>query len=296
MAKPKGPVFGVDHLEPNALTVAELAKIRALYNIPDFVVMQIPGPLESLSNPETEVCFFTDVFKHGLRLPLRHSVQKILAQIGYAPGQFNPNFWITLLGTITAFGIAGEGEPSYEQFVNLYNVMRAKSADQGGWVQSNCLAASQKGHFVVEVSSSKKTWHKRWVLVSGAWESAPGVVVERHIPTTFQTVVSLKWPIAPKRDVEAIERVREKIAKGDRFWKDLLDFGNLHKAGLITGAEHTRREKEKHEEEERKKMAGGRPMNEATRRRLESRAPEQKKKKGGSSGSKTKPPCSARGA
>ncbi|CAL2270942.1 unnamed protein product [Prunus armeniaca] len=64
--------------------------------------MQIPGQLESLSNPAGEVVFFTDVFRHGLRLPLRHSVQKVLAAIGYAPGQFNPNFWITLLGTITA--------------------------------------------------------------------------------------------------------------------------------------------------------------------------------------------------
>ncbi|CAL8117024.1 unnamed protein product [Prunus armeniaca] len=114
MAKPKDLVFGVDHLELNVLTEAEVAKIRALYNIPELVKMRIPGPLESLSNPKGEVGFFTDVFKHGLRLPLRHSVQKILAAIGYAPGLFNPNFWITLLGTVTAFSLAREGEPSYE--------------------------------------------------------------------------------------------------------------------------------------------------------------------------------------
>ncbi|CAL9000692.1 unnamed protein product [Prunus brigantina] len=35
--------------------------------------MRIPGPLESLSNPEGEVVLFTDVFKRGLRLPLTHS-------------------------------------------------------------------------------------------------------------------------------------------------------------------------------------------------------------------------------
>ncbi|CAL2270941.1 unnamed protein product [Prunus armeniaca] len=34
MAKPKDLVFGVDHLEPNIMTEAEVAKIRALYNIP----------------------------------------------------------------------------------------------------------------------------------------------------------------------------------------------------------------------------------------------------------------------
>ncbi|CAL2229911.1 unnamed protein product [Prunus armeniaca] len=157
MAKPKDLVFGLDHLEPNIMTEAEVAKIRALYNIPESVKMQIPGPLESLSNPTREVVFFTDVFKHGLRLPLRYSVQKVLVAIDYAPGQFNPNFWI-----------AGEGESSYEQFAHLYSVTRAKSADQRGWVQSNCLAAGQRGNFVVGVPSSQKTWRRHRVLVSGA--------------------------------------------------------------------------------------------------------------------------------
>ncbi|CAL2237462.1 unnamed protein product [Prunus armeniaca] len=114
MARPKGPVFNVDFLEPNTLTEAELAKIRVEYHIPDLVVMRLQGPLESLSDPEEEVVFSTNVFKHGLQLPWRHSVQMILAQIGYAPRQFSPNFWITLLGTITEFDITGEGEPSYE--------------------------------------------------------------------------------------------------------------------------------------------------------------------------------------
>ncbi|CAL2265848.1 unnamed protein product [Prunus armeniaca] len=76
----------------NALKEAELAKIRVEYHMPDLVMMRIPGLLESLSDPEGEVVFFTDVFKHGLWLPLRHTVQKILAQIGYSPRQFNLNF------------------------------------------------------------------------------------------------------------------------------------------------------------------------------------------------------------
>ncbi|CAL8152098.1 unnamed protein product [Prunus armeniaca] len=74
MAKPKDLVFGVDHLKPNVLTKAEVAKIPASYNIPESVKMRIPRSLESLSNPKGEVAFFTNVFKHGLRLPLRHSV------------------------------------------------------------------------------------------------------------------------------------------------------------------------------------------------------------------------------
>ncbi|KAI5327098.1 hypothetical protein L3X38_026494 [Prunus dulcis] len=47
------------------------------------------------------------------------SIQRILEQ-------FNLNFWIARLGTITAFAHAEEGEPTYEEFLQLYNVMRAK--------------------------------------------------------------------------------------------------------------------------------------------------------------------------
>lgn len=76
MARQKGPVFGVDFLQPNALTEGELAKIRTEYHIPDSVMMRILGPLESLNDPKGQVVFFTDVFKHEHWLSLKHSVQK----------------------------------------------------------------------------------------------------------------------------------------------------------------------------------------------------------------------------
>ncbi|CAL2277510.1 unnamed protein product [Prunus armeniaca] len=171
LAKPTGPLFGVDFLEPNALNEAELAKIRAEYHLPDSIVMRIPRPLESLSNPEDDVVFFTDVFKHRLRLP-----------------QFNPNFWITLLGTITAFGITGEGELSYEQFTHLYSVTRAKSADQGvGAVKlpvgRPAWAFCGWGSELIEDVAT---------VLGGAWESAPGVIIERNIPKTFQIIVAFQ--------------------------------------------------------------------------------------------------------
>ncbi|CAB4278509.1 unnamed protein product [Prunus armeniaca] len=122
-------------------------------------------------------------------------------------------------------------------------------------------------------------WRRHQVLVSGAWESAPWVIVQRSILTFFQTFVSLKQPIAIRREVEVIERVQGKVAEEDRFFKTLLDFGNLFKVSLISEPEHARRQKEK-EEEEKRNMAGGRAMTDAIRRWLESRAPQQKKKDG----------------
>lgn len=58
-------------------------------------------------------------------------------------------------------------------------------------------------------------------------------------------LVSLKWPIATKREMEIIERVRSKIAEKDRFFKTLLDFKNLFKAGLISEPEYARRKRRK---------------------------------------------------
>ncbi|CAL8101598.1 unnamed protein product [Prunus armeniaca] len=64
----------VGHSSQPRMTEPELAKIRAEYLIPD----------------------------SGVRLPLQPAVQKILAQIGYATGQYNPNFWVALMGVIAA--------------------------------------------------------------------------------------------------------------------------------------------------------------------------------------------------
>lgn len=169
------------------MSARELIKIRAEYRIPDSVGMRIPGPTESLSNPDAgEVAFFTDVLQQGVRLPLQPAVQRILAQIGYAPGQYNPNFWADLMGVITAFGIAEEGEPTYEQFSYLYSITKSKKTDYGGWVQANCLRASKRGHFLSVVPTSQKSWRNRRVILSGDWESPSGTPVRFHIPTTFQ--------------------------------------------------------------------------------------------------------------
>ncbi|CAL2270568.1 unnamed protein product [Prunus armeniaca] len=60
-----------------------------------------------------------------------------LARIGYGSNQFNPKFWITLLGTITAFDVTKEGVLSYEHFVHLYSMSRVKSSDQGAGNQNH---------------------------------------------------------------------------------------------------------------------------------------------------------------
>ncbi|CAL2239746.1 unnamed protein product [Prunus armeniaca] len=259
MAVPKELVFGVDYLEPNRITETEIARFRAEYLIPDSVGMRIPGPTESLSSPKDgEVVFFMDVLLQGVRLPLQPAVQRILAQIGYAPGQFNPNFWVALMGVITALGMAGEGEPSYEQFSHLYSITKSKSADHGGWVQANCLKATERGHFVNAIPTSQKTWRKQRVLLSGDWESPSGHSVRFYIPTTFQIAGKLKQPSATQSEIRQIERVRLNVPAVERVYPKFLFTTNLIKAQLVSPAEMT----------EERRTAEAKRMNESSKRHL----------------------------
>ncbi|CAL9000624.1 unnamed protein product [Prunus brigantina] len=259
MGVPKEHVFGVDYLEPNRITEREIAKYRAEYFIPDSVGIRISMPKETLSRPkEGEVIFFTNVLQQGVRLPLQPAVQRILAQIGYAPGQFNPNFWVALMGVVTAFGMADEGAPSYEQFSHLYSVTKSKCADHGGWVQANCLKATERGHFISGVPTSQKTWRKRRVILSGDWESPSGHPVRFHIPTTFQIAGKLKQLNATQSEIRQIERVRLKIPAVERVYPKLLFTANLIKAQLVNPAEMT----------EERRAAEAKRMSESSKRRL----------------------------
>ncbi|CAL2239559.1 unnamed protein product [Prunus armeniaca] len=199
------------------MTERELAKIRDEYLISDSVRMRIPGPTESLSTSEDdEFVFFTYVLLQGVQLPLQPAVQKILAQIGYAPGQYNPNFLVALIGVIVGFSIVGEGEPSDEQFSYLYSVTKSKSADHGGWVQANSLKASERGYFVSVVPTSQKSWRSRR-------ESPSGTPVRFHVPTTFQNAGSKLKPLIPTQlEIRQIDRVRLKVLVVDRVYPIFL--------------------------------------------------------------------------
>lgn len=61
----------------------------------------------------------------------------------------------------------------------------------------------------------------------------------------FCIVVSLKRPTPTTGEVKAIDRVREKVSEDDRYFKSLLSFRPLFKAGLISEAKFNKREAEK---------------------------------------------------
>ncbi|CAL2225172.1 unnamed protein product [Prunus armeniaca] len=169
---------------------------------------------ESLSNPkDSKVVFFMDMLQHGVRLSLQPHVQRILAHLGYASGQYNPNFWVALIG-------------------------------------ANCLRVTERGHFIIAIPTSQKSWRNRWVLLSGDWESPSDRPVRYHIPTTFQIAVmdarasaeAKKMSKSSKRLLLIGEPTYEQFSylysvtkskcAGHRGWFRLIAFGLLN--GVIS--------------------------------------------------------------
>ncbi|CAL2247010.1 unnamed protein product [Prunus armeniaca] len=185
---------------------------------------------------------FTDMYQYGLRLPFHPWVQMMLAKLGYAPGQYNPNFWLLLHGVYIAWWLVGLGEPTFEQFMYLYSI--SKQQGTFGWVQANCRKAKERCYFIGHKPSTQKSWPNRWCLAYGDWECPPGKTVSRHIPTHFQFIAelylnfgasSMKWgPISKEREDE-VERVRSLLSETQRERKNLVTQKNLYESGLLQG-------------------------------------------------------------
>lgn len=165
------------------------------------------------------------------------------------------------MGVITAFGLAEEEEPSYEQFSYLYNVTKSKCAGHGGWVQANCLRDFELGHFVRAVLTSQKSWRNRRVLLSGDWESPSERPIRFSVPTTFQITGrslaflsigyqadrflnhfccfagKLKQPTPTQSEIRQIDKVMLKVPVIERVYPDFLFTENLIKARLVDPAE-----------------------------------------------------------
>ncbi|CAL2253854.1 unnamed protein product [Prunus armeniaca] len=155
------------------ISLYDLESLKVDYAIPECVGLRLPLPTEAARYPsEGCVMVFSAMYKHGLRLPLHPWVQMMLSRLGYALGQYNPNFWCILHGVYIAWWLAKRREPSFEQFMHLYSVSRQQG--NFGWVQVNCRKAKERGYFIGQPPSSQKTWRNRWFFAFGDWECWPG--------------------------------------------------------------------------------------------------------------------------
>ncbi|CAL2239337.1 unnamed protein product [Prunus armeniaca] len=129
---------------------------------------------------DDEVVFFMDILNLGVQLPLQPPIQRILKHLVYALGQYNPNFWVALMG-----------------FSYLYSVTKSKYATHGGWVQANCLQASELGHFIRAMPTSHKLWSNPLVLLSGDWEylrTGRSVSHPHHFPNSGKSQAGSSAP------------------------------------------------------------------------------------------------------
>ncbi|CAL2227125.1 unnamed protein product [Prunus armeniaca] len=111
----------------NRMSLYELEELKMEYGVPDLMGLRLPTSTDVMRYPPKGcVMIFSAMYKYGLRLQLHPWVQMMLAKLGYASGQYNPNFWIVLHEVYTTWLLAKLGEPTFEQFMHLFSVSRQK--------------------------------------------------------------------------------------------------------------------------------------------------------------------------
>ncbi|CAL8085117.1 unnamed protein product [Prunus armeniaca] len=208
-----GIPIGVPLPKKNMMSMYDLKSLKADYAIPECVGLRLPIPTEAARYPpEGCVMVFSAMYKHGLRLPLHPWVQMMLSRLGYALGQYNPNFWCILHRVYIAWWLAKLREPSFEQFMHLYSVSRQQG--NFGWVQVNCRKAKERGYFIGQPPSSQKTWRNRWFFAFGG---------------------SVKCRPVSREEEEEIELVRRQVPQEARELKNIVTPALLLQSGLLQG-------------------------------------------------------------
>ncbi|CAN6714365.1 unnamed protein product [Malus baccata var. baccata] len=126
--------FTADHLENNLLdSEKQLEALRQSCSIPRTVGIRLVRCEELPSEPpKGHVMFYTQTLVTvGVNLPLHPWLQRMLAFIGYAPGQLNPGFWDTLIGFYIIWMECGLGEPSFHQWRYCYKMRPVKALTRG---------------------------------------------------------------------------------------------------------------------------------------------------------------------
>ncbi|VVA28026.1 PREDICTED: LOC110768041 isoform [Prunus dulcis] len=182
----------------NKLTLYELEQLKVDFQIPDCVGLRLLTLTEAVrSPPERCVMVFSAIYKNGLRLPLHPWVQMMLARLGYALGQYNPNFWIILQGV-----------------------------QQGnfGWVKVNCRKANERGYFI-----GGHHLHRSCGGTDGSLPLKIGSVGrgQQSAATCLCSFSSVKCLPVIKEEEEEIEIVRSVISAKRRAAKNIVTPGLL---------------------------------------------------------------------
>ncbi|CAL8168861.1 unnamed protein product [Prunus armeniaca] len=201
-ASPSGSVGIAVALASEGVDI-RLAELRTNYSVPPYVGLRLPTAADVV------------------RYPPEGSM--MLAKLGYASGQYNPNFWLLLHGVYIVWWLVGLGEPTFEQFMYLYSI--SKQQGSFGWVQANCRKANERGYFIGHKPSTQKSWRNRWCL---AYECLSAL-------TLGSSTFAVQWGPISKEQEDEDERVRSLLSETKRECKNLVTQKNLLEFDLLQG-------------------------------------------------------------
>ncbi|KAH9716319.1 protein kinase domain-containing protein [Citrus sinensis] len=126
-----------------ATTPTDLFKLRNLYNIPNEVLIVVPGKGDVPGRPpKWYVTMHLESFRLGARLPLQRYFAKIRGGMHLAPGQLHPNGWRVLSAMFVLWERCGLEEPSLVEVKHLYQLRSSPRA--AGWYYFMSSSAKRK--------------------------------------------------------------------------------------------------------------------------------------------------------
>ncbi|BBN70398.1 hypothetical protein Prudu_1468S000100, partial [Prunus dulcis] len=140
-----------------------------------------------------------------LQTPFHPWVQMMLAKLGYAPGQYNPNFWILLHGVYIAWWLAGLGEPALSSSCTSTPFPSNREILAG---YRQLPKGEGEGLFIGHKPTTQKSWRNRFSEVG---------------------------PISKEKEDE-VEWVRAQLSDTERECGNLVTQKNLFESGLLQGS------------------------------------------------------------
>ncbi|CAL9016512.1 unnamed protein product, partial [Prunus brigantina] len=191
----------------NTLTELKLIELRRDYCVPPYVVLRLPTAADVVRYPpEGSVMIFTDMYQHGLRLPLHPWVQMMLAKLGYAPGSIIPTSGFCFMECTLLGGWLG-----WESQHSSSSCTCTQFQSNRGLLAGYKLIAERQ---------------KREVIL---------LVISLPRRSLGGTGGSVKWGPISKEQEDEVERVRSSLSETERERKNLVTQENLYESGLLQG-------------------------------------------------------------
>ena len=171
----------------------DLFKLRNLYNIPEEVLLIVPGKSDVHSRPSKGyVTMHFENFKLGARLSLQRYFAKILGGMNLAPGQLHSNGWRVLSAMFVLWERCGSEELSLIEVKHLYQLR--SSPKEAGWYYFMYSSAKRKP--ITEFPSSCKNWKTKFFFAGGNWcPAVRSLGGDIYLPTYFVTLGRSFLPI-----------------------------------------------------------------------------------------------------